>query len=145
MLQTNDIANLFKELFWALFHRMISRKFLDSMTIWYVIQKVSCYHRRIQRKFLDITLDRLDIQKNSVIYPIWVDQTESFGLINSQLLLLHLCFCFALSLLVASFLVFAFWSLRLSGQARLFLSLCCEIDCFWGDRLSFKVITLVCC
>ena len=47
MLQTNDIANFFKELFWALFHRMISRKFLDSMTIWYVIQKVSGYHRRI--------------------------------------------------------------------------------------------------
>lgn len=44
MLQTNSIANLFKEFFRRFFHGMISRKILDIMTIGYVIQKKSGYH-----------------------------------------------------------------------------------------------------
>ena len=50
----NDITNLFKGLFGRFFHREIFRIFLDSETIWYVIQKVSIYHGKIYRMLLAI-------------------------------------------------------------------------------------------
>ncbi len=83
MLQANDIANLFKEFFSRFFHGMISRKILDITLIWYDIQKVSRYHRRIYQIFLDIILYRVDIRKNSLIYPIRGGYPESFRIINS--------------------------------------------------------------
>ncbi len=62
---------------------MISRKILDIMTNWYDIQKKLGDHRQIYRKFLDIMLCRVDIRKNSLIYPIQGGYPESFSLINS--------------------------------------------------------------
>ena len=83
MLQANDITNLFQQFSGTMFHRVISRIFLDNMTIWDVIQNVSGYHWKIYRKFLDNTLNRVIIRKISVFYPLEVDYPEKFGIINS--------------------------------------------------------------
>ncbi len=56
--------------------------FLDSMTIWYVIPKVSGYHRIIYGMFLAIILYLVIIPKVSAFCSIGVDKTESFGIIN---------------------------------------------------------------
>ena len=52
-----------KEFFGTLFDKIRSRMFLDSMTIWYVIPKVSGSHRRIYGKFLAIILYGVIIPK----------------------------------------------------------------------------------
>jgi hypothetical protein len=57
--------------------------FLDSMTIWYVIPKVSGCHRRIYEKFLAIILYVVIIPKVSAFCSIGVDKTENVGMINS--------------------------------------------------------------
>ena len=82
MLQTNDITYLLKEFFGTLFHKMRSRMFLDSMTIWHVIPKVSGCHRRIYRMFLAIILLWVIIPKVSAFCSVGVDKTENVGIIN---------------------------------------------------------------
>ena len=57
--------------------------FLDSMTIWYVIPKVSGCHRRIYGKFLAIILYGVIIPKVSAFCSVGVDYTENVSIINS--------------------------------------------------------------
>jgi hypothetical protein len=83
MLQANDITDLFKELFRRFFPRAIFRIFLDSVTIWYVIQIVSGYQRRLYGMFLNNILYRRIIRTISAFCLIGVDYTENVGIINS--------------------------------------------------------------
>jgi len=83
MLQTNDITYLLKEFFGTLFHKMRSRRFLDSMTIWYVIPNFSGCHRRIYGMFLAIILYGVIIPKVSAFCSVGVDYTENVSIINS--------------------------------------------------------------
>jgi hypothetical protein len=57
--------------------------FLDSMTIWYVIPKISGFNRRIYGMFLAIILYVVIIPKVSAFCSVGVDKTENVGTINS--------------------------------------------------------------
>ena len=83
MLHTNNITDLFKELFRGFVHRRRVRNFRDSTTIRYVIPKVSGYLRKMYGKFLDNILYREIIQKVSVFCPLGIDYPEKVSIINS--------------------------------------------------------------
>ena len=83
MLEANNISNLFEQFFRRFFHGMIARKILDIMIIWCDSQNFPLYNRLIYRKVRDIVLFRVNIPTNSLIYPIWGRNPESFRIIDS--------------------------------------------------------------